>query len=173
MDFEYGVWTDMVRDFVQVKFPQYKGQGYKVISFQFSYLNVADVGSYDIQTKFFDPNYNGWNVYDIMALEDANPDITVIYWTTSLSKNIGTQISTEFNDRMRQFAAEHNKPLFDFADIESHDLNGNLCLYGSFPRICDAYSTEINGGHLGSMSTGAIRLSKAFWVVMAKLSGYD
>jgi hypothetical protein len=71
---------------------------------------------------------------------------------------------------MREFAAEHSKPLFDVADIESHDLNDNLCELNGNPIICSDYSTELYGGHLGSMATGKIRIAKLFWVLMVDIT---
>ena len=34
------------------------------------------------------------------------------------------------------------------------------------------YTTELDGGHLGSVSGGKIRAAKAFWIVMARLAGW-
>jgi hypothetical protein len=164
---ESGTWDVMVRDFIQVKFPYWKAQGATVISFQFSYLNVENGSTI---MNFFNPNYNGLNVFDLMELEAQNPDITVIYWTTSLARTIGTSVATQFNNAMREFAAEHSKPLFDVADIESHDLNDNLCELNGNPIICSDYSTELYGGHLGSMATGKIRIAKLFWVLMVDIT---
>jgi hypothetical protein len=31
----------------------------------------------------------------------------------------------------------------------------------------------VEGGHLGSVSAGKIRVAKAFWVLMAQLAGWD
>ena len=87
----------------------------------------------------------------------------------------------------------HNKPLFDVADIESHDPNGNPCYDNrdgvaynngntsenypddglNIPAICPQYTTEVDGGHLGSVSDGKIRIAKAFWVLMAEIAGWN
>jgi hypothetical protein len=94
---------------------------------------------------------------------------------------------------MREYAINNNKILFDVADIEAHDPDGNPCyddrdgveFCGSngcenepddgqyLPAICQDYTTESNGGHLGSVSAGKIRIAKAFWVLMARIAGYD
>jgi hypothetical protein len=42
-----------------------------------------------------------------------------------------------------------------------------------YPAICQDYTTETDGGHLGSVSGGAIRIAKAFWVLMARIAGWD
>ncbi|MBE0411782.1 MAG: hypothetical protein IBX69_18800 [Anaerolineales bacterium] len=41
------------------------------------------------------------------------------------------------------------------------------------PAICQDYTTEVDGGHLGSVSGGKIRVAKAFWVLMAQIAGWD
>ncbi|NJN54721.1 MAG: hypothetical protein HC804_08190, partial [Anaerolineae bacterium] len=133
------------------------------------------------------------DVYDLEAFEAQHPDKVIIYWTTSLARSIGSDVSDLFNNQMRQYAIEHNKVLFDVADILSHDPDDNACYdnrdgipYTSqndtenFPddghnylAICPHYTTETEGGHLGSTSTGAIHVAKAFWVLMARLAGWD
>ena len=39
--------------------------------------------------------------------------------------------------------------------------------------ICQHYTTEIDGGHLGSVSSGKIRVAKAYWVLMAQIAGWQ
>ena len=86
--------------------------------------------------------------------------------------------STQFNDEMRRYAIEHEKVLFDAADILSHDRNGQPC-YDivndgvNYPAICVDYTTESVGGHLGSVSGGKISMAKAFWVLMAQIAGWN
>jgi hypothetical protein len=93
---------------------------------------------------------------------------------------------------MRQYAIANQKPLFDVADILSHDPAGNPCYDNrdgvpydngnnseNYPddganrlAICPHYTTETDGGHLGSVSAGKIRVAKAFWVLMARITGW-
>jgi hypothetical protein len=94
---------------------------------------------------------------------------------------------------MRAYAIENEKILFDVAAILSHDDRGNPCydnrdgveyctMTGScenypndgiaYPAICQDYTTETDGGHLGSVSAGGIRVAKAFWVLMAMIAGW-
>jgi hypothetical protein len=85
--------------------------------------------------------------------------------------------------------------LFDVADIESYTDLGAACYdnrdgiqycsqntgecennpddHKSFPALCQDYTTELNGGHLGSVSGGGIRIAKGFWVLMARIAGWD
>ncbi len=94
---------------------------------------------------------------------------------------------------MRQYAIDNDKVLFDVADILSHDPDGNPCYDNrdgvpydngntsenhpddgqNIPAICPHYTTEADGGHLGSVSAGKIRVAKAYWVLMARLAGWD
>jgi len=167
---------------------------YDVVSFQFSYLEVsANSTIADQPGGFFWDNPSLFDVYDQEAFEAAHPDQVFIYWTTSLSRGIGTAEATAFNELMRQYALDHGKPLFDVADILSHDPQGNPCYDNrdgipydngntsenypndgqSIPAICPHYTTEVDGGHLGSVSAGSIRVAKAFWVLMARIAGWD
>ena len=149
------------------------------LSFQFSYLEV-DNGSNiaDSANGYFSSTTSHSNVSDIEAFESAHPGISMIYWTSSLAKNIGTSEATDFNNQVRNYVQNNNKYLLDVADIESHDPDGNLC-YGitpessAYPAICPDYTTETTGGHLGSVSGGKIAIAKAYWVLMACVAGWD
>jgi hypothetical protein len=83
--------------------------------------------------------------------------------------------------------------LFDVADILTHDPDGNPCYdnrdgvpYSApgqsenfpddgldIPALCQHYTSEADGGHLGSPSAGMIRVTKAFWVLMAQIAGWE
>ena len=161
----YGTWDVMTDLFINSVAPPFLSTK-DVLSCQFSYLNVAE-GSTIIQ--YFDTD-----VIDFETFIAQNPSKTFVFWTTSLARVIGTSESTEFNAAMRQYVIENDKVLMDMADIISHDRNGNLCLdiTGRYPVICRDYTTEINGGHLGSVSGGQITMAKAFWVLMAQIAGW-
>jgi hypothetical protein len=165
------------------------------LTYQFSYLNV-DANS-DITSPtagFFANSPSRYDVYDLEAFLAQHPDKIFFFWTTSLARGIGTQVSTDFNNQMRQYARDHNRILFDVADIESYTDTGTPCYDNrdgvqycsqtgncennandgrSYPAICQDYTTETEGGHLGSVSGGGIRIAKAFWVLMARLAGWN
>jgi len=172
-----------------------------VLTFQFNYLQVADDSNIASSTNGFfkDQPHNGyyanrerWDISDIEEFQANHPDKTFFYWTTSLSRGTGTQVSTDLNTQMRDYVRTNEKILFDVADILSHDLNGNPCYDNrdgvqycgangcenhandgqNYPAICQVYTTEIDGGHLGSVSGGKIRVAKAFWVLMAQIAGW-
>ncbi len=167
---------------------------YDVVSYQFSYLMVTDGATIDDQPGgFFWDNSNLTDEFDLENFEAQHPDKTFIYWTTSLARSIGTTDSDNFNDQMRQYANDHGKILFDVADILSHDPDGNPCYDNrdgvpydngntsenhpddgqNLLAICPQYTTEVDGGHLGSVSAGMIRVSEGFWVLMAQIAGWN
>jgi hypothetical protein len=160
-----GTWDVMTDLFINSVAPPFLSTK-DVLSCQFSYLNV-DNGSTILQ--YFDTD-----VIDFENFIAENPNKTFVFWTTSLARVIGTRESTEFNAAMREYAITNNKVLMDMADIISHDRNGNQCLdsSGRYPVICRDYTTELNGGHLGSVSGGKIIMAKAFWVLMAQIAGW-
>jgi hypothetical protein len=167
---------------------------YDVLSYQFSYLEVADNSTIVSPSNgFFVDNPSGNDLYDQLAFEAQHPDKVFIYWTSSLARGIGTEISESFNQQMREYAINNDKIMFDVADILSHDPDGNPCYDNrdgvpydngnnseDYPddglnllAICQHYTTETEGGHLGNVSAGMIRVSKAYWVLMAQIAGWD
>ncbi len=194
-DFFYDTWEKMTENFIRaMDSGQYPGE-YDVYSFQFSYLNVTDNDTIaDASNGFFANRPGDYNdVYDLERRIAEHPDKVFVFWTTSLSRGIGNAVSRDFNNQMRQYAIANNKVLLDVADIQSHDPAGNPCydnrdgVYYSngnisenypddgvdYPAICQHYTSEIDGGHLGSPSAGKIRIAKAIWVMMARLAGWN
>jgi hypothetical protein len=166
-----------------------------VLTYQFSYLNVMDTDNIaDPNVGFFANNANKYDVYDLEAFLAQHPDKIFFYWTSSLARNIGNQVSTDFNNQMRTYALENDKILFDVADILSHTPTGAPCYdnrdgvqYCSqagacenwpddgiqYPAICQEYTTEADGGHLGSVSSGGLQVVRAYWVLMARIAGWN
>jgi len=163
---------------------------FDIMGCQFSYLAVAPGSRIaDTVTGFFGSQGDANKASTYAAFAALNPDKKVIWWTTSLARGIGTPESQAFNDQMRAYAAEHEIILFDVADILSHAPDGQPCYDNrdgipykdedhpddglDIPAICPQYTTETEGGHLGSISAGGIRVAKAFWVLMARLAGWE
>ena len=189
-------WPKMTADFITMLDDGTLPGDYNVYSFQFSYLNVDNASTIaNIPGGFFADNPGDKNdVYDLLRRIEQHPDRTFVFWTTSLARGIGTQAATNFNNQMRQFVRDHDLVLFDFADIEAYDDRGVPCYDNrdgvqycttagecenypddglNLPAICQDYTTEVDGGHLGSVSAGRIRIAKALWVLMARLAGWD
>ncbi len=162
-------WFDEVKFFVD-NFPTYTDR--QIVTYGHNYLQVNEDSI--IADAFFDPDYDGYNLVDLLALEEQYPDKTFIYWTSSLARTIGTQVSQRFNDQMRAWAKENNRILFDLADILSHTPEGNACInQDGLPVICCEYTTESSGGHLGNVSAGKLQAAKAMWVMLAQIAGWD
>lgn len=162
---------------------------FDVMGCQFSYLAVTPGSNIaDTSTGFFGISGNNNKASTYAEFAAAHPDKKIIWWTTSLARSIGTPEAASFNDQMRNYATTHDIVLFDVADILSHDPDGNPCFDNrdgveykdedypddslNIPAICPQYTTETDGGHLGSISAGGIRVAKAFWVLMANLAGW-
>ncbi len=189
-----GEWDQLTKDFVTSLAPEYLDKA-DVLSYQITYLNVQEGSKIvDPQKGFFADNPDKYDIYDLEALMAEHPDKTFILWTTSLARSIGSQVAMDFNNQMREYALAHNFVLFDVADIELHTDQGEACFdnrdgveYCSqqgqcenqpddgldLPAICQDYTTEPDGGHLGSVSGGGIRIAKAFWVLMAQIAGWE
>ena len=167
---------------------------YDVISFQYSYLSVDNDSTIaDRPGGYFWDNPDLTDVYDQEAFEAQHSNTIFIYWTSSLARGIGTEVSENFNQQMREYAIANGKPLFDVADILSHTPDGQPCYDNrdgvpydngnqsenypddgqNIPAICQHYTTEVDGGHLGSVSAGKIRVAKGFWVLMAQIAGWN
>ncbi len=188
-----GSWEELTCDFVNSLAPLYLDST-DVLSYQFSYLNVTEADNIaDPDVGFFANLAGNCDIGDIEQLITAHPDKVFFFWTTSLARGIGTDVSTAFNDQMRQYCLANDQILFDVADIESHTDLGTPCFDNrdgieyvsqtgqtennpddgfAYPAICQDYTTETEGGHLGSVSAGHIRISKAFWVLMARIAGW-
>lgn len=173
-----------------VNFIEPRIDSFDVVGFQFSYLAVMP-GANIIHPVdgFFGSRTDRGTATSYTAFAARHPEKTVIWWTTSLARGIGTPESQTFNSAMRDYARVHDLVLFDVADILSHDPAGNPCYDNrdgvayldedhpddglDIPAICPQYTTETEGGHLGSISAGGIRVAKAFWVLMARIAGWD
>ncbi len=165
-----------------------------VFGFQLSYLAVDENSNIaDPVDGFFGNKDDRGTASKVIEYAVAHPDKTVIWWTTSLARSIGTQAAQDFNNQMRQFVKDNGYMLFDVADILSHTPDGAPCCdnrdgeeyaFGknsenhpddglNLPAICPEYTTEVEGGHLGSVSAGKIMVAKAFRVLMAQIAGWD
>jgi hypothetical protein len=196
-----GSWEEIVGQFVEEITPAYIDRK-QVLSYQFNYFHVSSGSDIaDPETGFFvdlprEGTYGNrlrWDISDFEALEAQYPEAIFFHWTTSLARSVGSEESDAFNDQMRAYALTNGKILFDVADILSHDEQGQPCYDNrdgveycnnnrceNYPddgldllAICQDYTTETDGGHLGSVSGGRLRVAKAFWVLMARIAGWE
>jgi hypothetical protein len=187
-----GLWFNKLECFI--RYTDANPTRYRVYSYQFSYLEVENTSDITSPTSgFFVSQPNRYDVTDLEALEARHPGLIFIHHTTNLARGIGTQVSTDFNNQLRQYVRTRNKAMLDVADIESHDPSGNPCYDNrdgvaysaggasenypndgvNHPAICQHYTRESDGGHLGNPDPGKIRLAKAFWILMARLAGWN
>lgn len=140
---------------------------YDVVSHMPNYLQVNG-GSNDIVI----PDY-----YEILNTFETIIDAQLFYNTTSLARSIGTEYSRDVNVAIRQFTSANGKYLLDIADIESHRPDGTPCYLVAgddrYPIICEDYTTEVNGGHLGSVSAGKIKIAKGMWILLSVIAGWN
>ena len=123
-------------------------------------------------------------------LEKDYPDVTFVYMTGHLN-GTGEEGNLNIrNNQIRQFCLKNNKILFDFADIESYDPDGNYFLDKYADDGCNYldngvqknWAEEWCTAHPGECSSCNCAHSKslncdlkgrAFWWIMARLAGWN
>jgi len=188
----YAFWPDNCSEDVTcfIGYVEERLDSFDMMGCQFSYLAFQSGSPIaDPETGFFGAQGGSNSAATYAEFMAQHPDKRVIWWTTSLARAIGTTESESFNAQMRAYANTHDIILFDVADILAHDPDGLSCFDNrdgiayrtenhpddglDIPAICPHYTTETEGGHLGSVSAGGIRVAKALWVLMARLAGWE
>jgi hypothetical protein len=118
-------------------------------------------------------------------LEADYPDVTFIYMTGHLDGTGETGNLHQRNNQIRSHVISHDGVLFDFADIESYDPDGNYFLNRGADDGCyydgvnwAAEWCALNPGECASCDCAHSQClncqqkGKAFWWMMAKLAGW-
>jgi hypothetical protein len=120
-----------------------------------------------------------WKYYtDMMLRLEAKYSETRFFWTTAALQHTwdapespagAYQSISSFNEKIREYARTHQKPLYDIADIESHLDDGSLCTDTSGRVVlCPVYYSD-DLGHPNQ--EGSVRLAKGFWWLVASMGG--
>lgn len=112
------------------------------------------------------------------ALETDYPAVTFIYMTGHLDGTGPDGTLYANNNRVRDYCRANNKVLFDFADIESYDPDGNYYpdetdACGWCTAWCGTHTCPDCGSCAHSHCFNCYQKGKAFWWMMARLSGWD
>ncbi len=116
-----------------------------------------------------------WPAYQAMmeGLEQAYPETIFVWWTLPIftaADDRGNDEKEVFNGLIRDYCAANGCVLFDIADIESHDPDGNpVTSAAGYEAMWNGYSYD--GGHLNE--AGRVRVARAYWWLLARLAGWE
>lgn len=139
------------------------------------------------QADTSDAGYINSYLIQMSAFETAFADMQFILMTGHNVGNPGTNLLAR-NQQIRNYASAHNMVLFDFADIETHDPDGNFydpvsnnysdgnCPWcstwcASHTSYCDAQMLTIYCAHTHPLFCKM--KAQAFWWMMARLAGWS
>ena len=126
----YPNWVDETEEFLDDP----ANSNYNVIMWSWC-GQVSGYSSPDLVDRYLTPMSN---------FEAMYPDVVFVYMTGHLDGTGETGTLHLRNEEIRRFCADNDKWLFDFADIESHDPEGNYYVNRAANDNCD-YDSDGNG----------------------------
>ncbi len=112
------------------------------------------------------------------SLEESNPEITFVYMTGNAQSGGSDGYNRWLrNQQIRQYCLEHDKILFDFADLDCWS-NGDHSTYsyvvGSDTLQIPIEHENFNGDQAGHTTyTSCEQKGRAFWWMVAMLAGWN
>ncbi|MBM2814764.1 MAG: hypothetical protein HW421_1526 [Ignavibacteria bacterium] len=170
-------WFGKVDDFVTQVTAQ--EENFDIFSFKYCYLDGLDqvaepCGGYPSKP---DKIKKAWDYLkdNMLTVENKYPQKVFVWWTIPLTQ-IGQYCTDELNKLIRDYCKENKKILFDLADIECHDTTGAIVkneqgLEKAFKPYCGEQKPDAAACHPNDF--GASIISKAFWVMMAQIAGWE
>lgn len=107
------------------------------------------------------------------AYELQYPDVRFIY-ATGTAQYGGAEGYNRFlrNNEIRQYCADNDKILYDFADLDSWS-NGDLSYYEYNGEIIPLQHSDYTGDIYHTNLEGMINKAKAVWYMMARITGWE
>lgn len=164
-------WYGKVTDFIGRVNSLKPGERFDVVGFNFNYSDGVEGSA--IVDQFFStaPNAKPVTAGALEALEKRHPEAVFVWWSMALPRRSSPTMQA-FNRRIRAYALERGKVLFDLADIESHRADGSPCTDNQgqgLEALCEEYTDERDSGHLNAR--GSQRAAMALWILMTRLAG--
>jgi len=118
-------------------------------------------------------------------LERDYSPLRTVYYTGHTDGSTAGSTLWRNNNLVRAYARDHNKALFDFADIESYDPVGNFyptandsCAWcatwcSDHPNSFECQNHDQMGGCAHSDKLQCALKAQAFWQLMARMAGWD
>jgi hypothetical protein len=101
-------------------------------------------------------------------LAKNHPQVRFVLMTAPLTSKENLQ-RNHFNQSVREYAQSTGKPLFDLAHVQSHDAAGVLQKDAQGPVLAKADDSTPGVAN----SAMPERIGRAWWVLMARMSGWD
>ncbi len=154
--------------------------------------SVVETGWFDVSLWTWCGQMSSYNTTQVNAymgfldqLEKDYPSLRTVYYTGHTDGSAPGSTLWRNNNLVRSYAQEHNKALFDFADIESYNPAGTFypnvsddCSWcqgwcNSHPGAFECQNYSQMGDCAHSHKLQCALKAQAFWQLMARLAGWE